>query len=630
MVFNVARTSNTGNSESLYLGGQYAEILDFLCSPLTGPANVKVLVSEPGLGKTVLLRSALERIKIEARAAFVFWTLFKPADFVTHLLFQMGSSEPPPSDLEAAQRQFDNLLRRAAEDGKRFVLAIDEAHNLSPATLRSLSTLLDRNTAGPPQITLLLAGLPGLHDRLAHPEASGIKKRIAGVMTIAPLNPEQTTEYIDIRLTALGIGTVPPEQLANIAASSGGIVRTIDKLCHRLRLQKESGHEGGVDPFRVDSTVNESPTTDVAVARIAAWAADHTGMWCGTTAELAAATGISVEQICDAVENRTQELLSAGIAASVQRAPGRPRMVMLAHLEQRQQTPESHLEILELPEEPANPEPKLERQEMETKPGPNQASATDTSLESKTAVEEPSSPNRRVRWALRVAGALAVILGIAGGFLYFSPSKTAPQASSVSQREFKPKPSPKEDELTGLRKRAEAGDVGSQTALADRFREGNGVLQDEKAALALYEQAATQGDSVAQHRLGLALSSGSGGVAVDRVAAYAWLVMARNRGQTIDQATLDSLTRSLTPREIVDVRHRLGRMYEHGIGCVPDLVLADQWFLLGAAAGDPRNRAASAALEQRMSPGQISLAHARSDDWLRRHTIKETSTAAAR
>ncbi|MCU1331595.1 MAG: hypothetical protein JWM08_587, partial [Candidatus Angelobacter sp.] len=33
MALKAARTSDTGNSESLYLGGRYAEILDFLCSP---------------------------------------------------------------------------------------------------------------------------------------------------------------------------------------------------------------------------------------------------------------------------------------------------------------------------------------------------------------------------------------------------------------------------------------------------------------------------------------------------------------------------------------------------------------------------------------------------------------------
>ena len=99
MLYNAARASEPGNSESLYLGNRYAEILDFLCAPVTGQANVKVVVSEPGLGKTVLLRSAIERLKAEARPALVFWTQFKPKDFLAHLLFEMGSSEPAPFDI---------------------------------------------------------------------------------------------------------------------------------------------------------------------------------------------------------------------------------------------------------------------------------------------------------------------------------------------------------------------------------------------------------------------------------------------------------------------------------------------------------------------------------------------------
>jgi type II secretory pathway predicted ATPase ExeA len=630
MALKAARTSDTGNSESLYLGGRCAEILDFLCLPATGPANVKVLVSEPGLGKTVLLRSAIERIKAEARTAFVFWTLFRAKDFVRHLLFEMGSREPPPLDLNTAQNQFEKLLRYAAADGKRFVLAIDEAHNLSPAGFRYLSALLDRDTAHPPQVTLLLAGLPGLRGRLADPETKGIRERIEGVMTIAPLNEEQTAEYIGTRITALGVGSIAPEQLANIAVSSGGVLRTIDKLCHQLLLQNESWQQTANDALRVDTPVNEmSITTEAPVARIAAWATDGPGMWSGTMAELAAATGISVQEVSDAIENRTPELRRSGIAIAVQRSPGKPRMITLSQVE-REQAHESHGAIPELHQEDTNPQPKHKAQEPEIEARFNQEPVSETRLHSTKAVGEPRSANRRVGWALRVALVLVVIIGVAGGLLYLSSPSSSYQASSISQPVPEPKRSSVADEGTGLQKSAETGDIDSQTALADRDQEGKGVLQDDKAGMTLYEQAAAKGDPVAQRRLGLALSSVSGGVAADRVAAYAWLVMARNGGQVIDKATLDSLTRSLTPSEILDVRYRLGMMYEHGIGCVPDLVLADEWFLLGVAVGDPRTQAASAAVERRMSPGQISQAHARSDDWLRRHTIKVASNAAAR
>ena len=287
-------------------------------------------------------------------------------------------------------------------------------------------------------------------------------------------------------------------------------------------------------------------------------------------------------------------------------------------------------QVPEPPEEDVNRHPKHEGQELETEPGLNHEPASETRVDSRKAVGDQSSANHPVRWALKPEVVLAAIMGLAAGLLYLIFPNFAHQSSSVSERVPQAQESPKADELTDLRKRAEAGDIGSQAKFADRYRKGDGSLRDDKAATALDEQAATKGDSVAQHRLGIALSSGSAGVAADRVAAYAWLVMAQNGGQVIDETTLDSLNRSLTPSEILDVRYKLGMMYEHGIGRGPDLVAADEWFLLGAAAGDARSRAESVALERRMSPRQISQAHARSDDWLRSHAIKPASNAAAR
>jgi hypothetical protein len=373
----------------------------------------------------------------------------------------------------------------------------------------------------------------------------------------------------------------------------------------------------------------------------------HPGTWAGTVTELAAATGISANEISDAVENRSQELRRVGIAAASQRSPGRLKMITLSRVE-LEATPESHVALPELhvgiPESHvAIPESHVaspELHEDNASPQPNEtrkAPENEPALDHETMgnvwlyppIENPSAAKRWLTWALRIAVVLAVILGIAAGLRYLRFSSSGYQASSVS-RVSEPKRSSAGDEVTGLQKRAEAGDIGAQTALADRYRDGNGVPRDDKAAMALYERAAIKGDPVAQHRLGLALSSEKGGMGADRVAAYAWLVMARNGGQIIDQATLDSLTRSLTPTEILDVRYRLGLMYKDGIGCVPDLVFADEWFLLGSAGGDARSRAQSTALEQRMSPGQISQAHARSDDWLRRHAINLASNAAAR
>jgi type II secretory pathway predicted ATPase ExeA len=711
--------SNTGDCEWLFLGGHYAEVLEFLCSPVAGPANVKVLVSEPGLGKTVMLRCAVERLKGVARTAFVSWTLFNPEDFLKYLLSELGSSEPPPQDLNAAQDHFENLLRSAETEGKKLVLAIDNAHNLNAATLGNLSALLDRDTARPPQLTLLLAGLPALHEHIAAPSASGIRERIAEVRRIEPLNAEQTAEYIYARTAALGGSPFSPEQSENIAARSGGVLRNIDKLCQELQLPTESWEQRIKDALRVntppteksvtpvdsleheksiapvDTTVDKDPIarlnraldewpiapvdrvaaekpvpTAAHVTRLVAWAADCPAMWSGTLGELASSSGISVEEVSDAVENRIEELRRSGIAAAVQRSPGRPRMITLSRLQpepkikpERTIEPEltiqpdstiqpdltvapesairSHRSILH--EEPApqpyGPIPERAQRDSsslldlpfpggkaDSSPPQDAANAQreheiggtekeavlypEARLEHPDAAPEPepaseaglnwthASDERNSASALTPAVILAIIFGvmvvIAATILYLRSSNSAHKARSTGQRVSATKQPPEADEVTGL--------------LADRQR------------LVSYEEAATQGDSVAQRRLGLALSSGGNGVVADRVAGYTWLVMARNGGQEVDKATLDSLTRSLTPAEIRDVRYRLGRMYERGIGCVPNPIFADEWFLLGAAVNDARSRDESAALERRMSRQQISQAHVLSKEWLRRHT----------
>jgi type II secretory pathway predicted ATPase ExeA len=701
---------NTGACEWLFLGGHYAEVLEFLCSPVAGPANVKVVVSEPGLGKTVMLRSAVERLKGNARTAFVQWTLFNPEDFLKHLLSELGSSEPPPQDLNAAQAHFENLLRSAKTEAKRLVLAIDNAHNLSPATLRNLSALLDRDTARPPQLTLLLAGLPALHEQIIDPAASGIRERIAEVRRIAPLNAEQTAEYINARAAAFGGSRFTPEQSENIAARSGGVLRNIDKLCQEVQPPTEGWqerikdalrvntppaersvtpvdtpeHEESIAPVdttvdknpitRLDSPLNEGPIAPVDrtsseksipaaahVTRLVAWAADRPAMWSGTLGELASASGISAEEVSDAIENRIEELRGSGIAAAVQRSPGRPRMITLSRLQpepniepeptiqpeptmqpdltvEPESTIPSHRRILY--EEPA-PQPygpipeRVQRDSSSLFELPFPGGKTDSSppqyaadappehdtgdregvLHPEARLEHPdaapeqpasevglhwthASDERNSAWALPPAVILAIIFGVmvvvAGTILYLRSSNSAHKARSTGQHVSATTQPPQADEVTGL--------------LADRQR------------LVSYETAATKGDSVAQRRLGLALSSGGDGAVADRVAGYTWLVMARNGGQEVDKATLDSLTRSLTPGEIRDIRYRLGRMYERGIGCVPDPIFADEWFLLGAAVNDARSRDESAALERRMSQQQISQAHVLSKEWLRRHT----------
>ena len=237
------------------------------------------------------------------------------------------------------------------------------------------------------------------------------------------------------------------------------MLRIIDNLCHKLLLQNGNWQQRTHDalPSRYTSGREVQITTAAHVSRIAAWAANHPGMWTGTMAELAAATGISVKEISDAVENRTHELRRDGIAAAVTRSPGKPRMITLSQLE-REQAPESHEVTPELNEEDANPQQAQEGQELETEPGPNREPANEIPPEfdkGRWRSELSKSPDwigieNGSRPRLDNGGGRGLLYLFLYLFLYLKSANSAHPALSVSQPVSAPEPAARSGRSDGI------------------------------------------------------------------------------------------------------------------------------------------------------------------------------------
>ena len=75
---------------------------------------------------------------------------------------------------------------------------------------------------------------------------------------------------------------------------------------------------------------------------------------------------------------------------------------------------------------------------------------------------------------------------------------------------------------------------------ADRYYSGNGVAQDKEKAAELYEEAALNGDAVAQYTLGYMCDKGDG-IDKDRVKAMFWYEKAADQGHEAAQNRLNVL-----------------------------------------------------------------------------------------
>jgi TPR repeat protein len=117
---------------------------------------------------------------------------------------------------------------------------------------------------------------------------------------------------------------------------------------------------------------------------------------------------------------------------------------------------------------------------------------------------------------------------------------------------------------------AEQGDARAQTALAERYVQGNGVSKDYAQAVMWFQKAAAQGDSLAENWLGRLYQTGAG-VPADASRAAEWYRKSAEHGFAFGQ-------------------YNFGMMLFGGIGLPKDAAQALVWFRKAADQGDVRSQ----------------------------------------
>jgi hypothetical protein len=147
---------------------------------------------------------------------------------------------------------------------------------------------------------------------------------------------------------------------------------------------------------------------------------------------------------------------------------------------------------------------------------------------------------------------------------------------------------------------AAQGYAEAQFRLGEMYRDGLGAPADGRLARIWFRRAARQGVPHAFNALG-ELYAGAAGIAADEVAALDWF----RDGAAFDNA---------------EAMYNLGMRYALGKGTPADAIEAHKWFRLAAGApGEEREKAlrARAVLAERLTPAEVAMADARTDEWLR-------------
>jgi type II secretory pathway predicted ATPase ExeA len=163
-------------------------VVDSLIEALTERASA-ILVGEPGVGKTCVLRALRHRIPAAGfRLTYYHNATLGRRDFYRQLCVALGLA--PAATAGALFYADTRHVEERAEERVHPVFLIDEAHLLHQDTLDHLHILLNYAWDSRALLSLVLVGLPELRQRLALRHNRSLHSRLHHRLEVTPLTPD--------------------------------------------------------------------------------------------------------------------------------------------------------------------------------------------------------------------------------------------------------------------------------------------------------------------------------------------------------------------------------------------------------------------------------------------------------
>jgi general secretion pathway protein A len=217
----------------LYFSPSHREALASLFYGIETGRGFLALIAEPGMGKTSLLFQLLERLKGSIRSAFLFQTQCDSRELLRYLLEGLGI-DSQEADLVQLHARLNQFLLTEARAGRRVVVFIDEAQNLSDSALETVRLLSNFEATDRKLFQIVLAGQPELARKLKNPRLAQLSQRIAVLTGLKHLSAPETSQYVHHRLEIAGYEgpeVFTSSSVALIAKASQGIPRNINNIC---------------------------------------------------------------------------------------------------------------------------------------------------------------------------------------------------------------------------------------------------------------------------------------------------------------------------------------------------------------------------------------------------------------
>ena len=210
-----------------------------------------IITGEIGAGKTTLVRNLFRKMQSDKIVAAQIANTGLNSDDTLRIVSAAFGLAYENLDKASLLIGIEKFLHQCDQNGKRALLVVDEAQNLSSHTVEELRMLSNYQTDKRPLLQTFLLGQPEFRKILLGEDMQQLRQRVAATYHLGPMNMAETKSYIEHRLSTAGWNNDPSfseDAFTAIYDYTGGIPRKINSLCERVLLMGclEEIHELGV------------------------------------------------------------------------------------------------------------------------------------------------------------------------------------------------------------------------------------------------------------------------------------------------------------------------------------------------------------------------------------------------
>ena len=229
------------NSHYFYMSEGHREALAHLLYGIKGEGGFVLLTGEVGTGKTTVCRVLLELMPEDLEIAFLLNPPLTIEELLATLCDEFGISySSDTTSVKVFVARIHAYLLDVHARGRRPILIVEEAQNLSTEVLEQIRLLTNLETNEYKLLQIIMIGQPELRDKLAQPELRQLSQRITARYHLGPLSKQEIPEYVNFRLATAGLKRArplfPARTVKKLYRLTGGVPRLINSICDRALL----------------------------------------------------------------------------------------------------------------------------------------------------------------------------------------------------------------------------------------------------------------------------------------------------------------------------------------------------------------------------------------------------------